>query len=146
MKKAIIIYNRTKSEAFEFYKQTKLFLEEKGVELLEDKQISIADFMIVLGGDGTLLGIARSLNYSFKNSVHDGYELRMGSLAQKAFANDSSIIPSRNKSLGNDFKSFPYQLFNSLLEISSPREKLIYLLCGACSGRISLVLNSDFAL
>ena len=83
----------------------------------------------------------KSLNYSFKNSVHDGYELRMGSLAKKAFANDSSIIPSRNKSLGNDFKSFPYQLFNSLLEISSPREKLIYLLCGACSARISQALN-----
>ena len=83
----------------------------------------------------------KSLNYSFKNSVHDGYELRMGSLAKKAFANHSSIIPSRNKSLGNDFKSFPYQLFNSLLEISSPREKLIYLLCGACSARISQALN-----
>ncbi|MFY9073105.1 hypothetical protein [Aliarcobacter butzleri] len=83
----------------------------------------------------------KSLNYSFKNSVHDGYGLRMGSLAQKAFANDISIIHPRNKSLGNDFKSFPYQLFNSLLEISPPREKLIYLLCGACSGRISQVLN-----
>lgn len=83
----------------------------------------------------------KSLNYSFKNSIHDGYSLKMGSLAQQVFANDVSIIPSRNKSLGNDFKSFPYQLFNSLLEISSPREKLIYLLCGACSARISQVLN-----
>ncbi len=83
----------------------------------------------------------KSLNHSFKNSVHDGYGLRMGSLAQKAFANDISIIPPRNKSLGNDFKSFPYQLFNSLIEISSPREKLIYLLCGACSARISQALN-----
>lgn len=83
----------------------------------------------------------KSLNHSFKNSIHDGYSLKMGSLAQQVFANDVSIIPSRNKSLGNDFKSFPYQLFNSLLEISSPREKLIYLLCGACSARISQVLN-----
>lgn len=63
MKKAIIIYNRTKSEAFEFYKQTKLFLEEKGVELLEDKQISIADFMIVLGGDGTLLAASKRVTH-----------------------------------------------------------------------------------
>ena len=83
----------------------------------------------------------KSLNHASINSVHDGYGLKMGSLAQKAFANDFSIIPSRNKSLGNDFKSFPYQLFNSLLEISSPREKLIYLLCGACSARVSQVLN-----
>lgn len=74
----------------------------------------------------------KSLNHSFKNSVHDGYGLRMGSLAQKAFANDISIIPPRNKSLGNDFKSFPYQLFNSLIEISSPREKLIYLFIMWC--------------
>ncbi|MCG3652707.1 hypothetical protein L5F32_10550 [Aliarcobacter butzleri] len=54
----------------------------------------------------------KSLNHTFKNSIHDGYGLRMGSLAQKAFANNASIIPTRNKSLGNDFKSFPYELFN----------------------------------
>ena len=39
----------------------------------------------------------KSLNYSFKNSVHDGYGLRMESLAQNAFANDISIISPRNK-------------------------------------------------
>lgn len=38
-------------------------------------------------------------------------------------------------------KAFPFELFRDLLNIAKPREKLIYLLCGACSARIGQALN-----
>jgi integrase len=82
-----------------------------------------------------------SLNHSSKNSVHDGYGLKMGTLSQKAFANDISILPNKSKPIEGDIKAFPYQLYDKLLKIASPREKLIYLLCGSCSARRSQVLN-----
>lgn len=82
-----------------------------------------------------------SLNHANKNSVHDGYGLKMGTLAQKAFAKDISIIPNQPKPINGDIKAFPYELFDNLIELANPREKLIYLLCGACSARISQVLN-----
>lgn len=83
----------------------------------------------------------RSLKYSSKNSIHDGYGLKMGSLAQNAFLKNEPLIKPRNNSFKNDFRAFPYKLFNGLLDISSPREKMIYILCGACSARISQALN-----
>jgi integrase len=83
----------------------------------------------------------KSLKHSNKNSKHDGYGLRMGTLAQNAFVNDESIIPSRKHSIAGDIRAFPYELFNELLQLANPREKLIYLLCGACSARSGQVLN-----
>ena len=38
-------------------------------------------------------------------------------------------------------KYFPSEHFDSLLDVAQPRERLIYLLCGACSTRISQALN-----
>jgi integrase len=83
----------------------------------------------------------QSLNYATKNSVHNGYSLRMGSLAQNAFADNISIIPNSSKPINGDIKGFPYQLYDELLKLARPRERLIYLLCGACSARISQALN-----
>lgn len=83
----------------------------------------------------------KSLNHSVKNSIHDGYVLKMESLAQNAFASDESIIPSHNKPIDGDNRAFPYELFDELLQLATLREKLIYLLCGACSARIGQSLN-----
>ncbi|WP_294966263.1 tyrosine-type recombinase/integrase [Sulfurimonas sp.] len=38
-------------------------------------------------------------------------------------------------------KAFPYKSFKALLEIAEPREKLLYLLMGACSARIGQAIN-----
>ncbi|WP_419782655.1 hypothetical protein [Malaciobacter marinus] len=83
----------------------------------------------------------KSLNHSVNNSKHDGYGLRMGSISQKIFANDESIIPNHDKPIKGDTRAFPYELFNELLQLAKPREKLIYLLCGSCSARIGQALN-----
>lgn len=38
-------------------------------------------------------------------------------------------------------KDFPFKYFDLLLEAAKPRERMIYLLCGACSARIGQTLN-----
>lgn len=59
MKNAVIIYNKTKEEAFEFYNTSKNYLINKGINILENKEIKKADFMVVIGGDGTLLAASK---------------------------------------------------------------------------------------
>lgn len=41
----------------------------------------------------------------------------------------------------NTIKAFPHKNFDALLSISKPREKLLYLLMGACSARVGQALN-----
>jgi integrase len=56
---------------------------------------------------------------------------------RKAFLAPYKVEKKRNPKT----KAFPYELFRDLLAIAKPREKLIYLLCGACSARIGQALN-----
>lgn len=59
MKNAVIIYNKTKEEAFEFYNISKNYLVAKGITILDNKDLIKADFMVVIGGDGTLLAASK---------------------------------------------------------------------------------------
>ena len=61
MKNAVVIYNKTKPHALSFYKETREYLIEKNIEILESKDIEKADFMIVIGGDGTLLAASKRI-------------------------------------------------------------------------------------
>ncbi len=81
--------------------------------------------------------------YKFRKKFNRGhdYGLKMGKISQSVFLNESSLIPRIRNSVKEDIKAFPFQLYEKLLEIAKPRELLIYLLCGACSARISQVLN-----
>ncbi len=69
-------------------------------------------------------------------------EIKKSSLAQEASSAKLKYLPpykiSRNR---QKIKYFPMELFDELLSIAKPREKLIYLLCGACSARIGQALN-----
>jgi len=74
-----------------------------------------------------------------------GVQIRKSSLALEAFGKKVKYLPpykvSRNR---QRIKYFPLELFDELLVIAKPRDRLIYLLCGACSGRIGQVLNLTF--
>ena len=47
-------------------------------------------------------------------------------------------IPANSK---NSIKAFPHKSFDALLSVSKSREKLLYLLMGACSARIGQAVN-----
>ncbi len=53
--KAGIIYNKDKKRAVEFYEFLKDKLSEKGIETVSEDRVWEMNFLIVLGGDGTLL-------------------------------------------------------------------------------------------
>ena len=61
MKNAVIIYNKTKPEALEFYNSSKNYLFSKGIMIIDSKEIDKADFMVVIGGDGTLLSASKKV-------------------------------------------------------------------------------------
>ncbi len=83
----------------------------------------------------------QAYNHKRKHNIGDGYGLKMGKMAQSVLLNDKSIVPSNDKSTQGDIKSFPYELFDALLELANSRERMIYLLAGACSARIGQILN-----
>lgn len=83
----------------------------------------------------------KAYNHQMKHSQGDGYGLKMGKMAQSSFLDDVSILPNRNTGISDDIKAFPYEIYEELLKIAKPRERLIYLLAGACSGRVSQILN-----
>ena len=117
----------------------------KQASTVNKDKATIEDFLKVTSQDlfesFNLPKNVQSLNYSTKHSMHDGYGLRMGSLAENAFANEKSVIPNKINTILGDIRAFPYELFDELLQLANPKERLIYLLTGACSARASQVLN-----
>ncbi|MBQ3437160.1 MAG: NAD(+)/NADH kinase, partial [Fusobacterium sp.] len=55
MKKICIIYNEKKISAIDIFKDIKKYLEDKAIKILSQKELENADFVIIIGGDGTLL-------------------------------------------------------------------------------------------
>lgn len=89
----------------------------------------------------------RFINYLYEKqksakSFLSSIQIKSSELATKAFGQHKKYLPPyrvpKNK---QRIKYFPLELFDELLEISKPRERLIYLLCGATSARIGQALN-----
>lgn len=89
----------------------------------------------------------RYINYLYekqksKRSFLSGIQIKKSSLAMQAFGEFKKYLPSYKISKNKqELKYFPLELFDILLEVAKPRERLIYLLCGACSARIGQALN-----
>jgi len=80
-----------------------------------------------------------------KHNKGSSYGLKMSTIMQKALLDNVSILPSRISSFQTgDIRAFPFKLFDELLQLAKPRERMIYLLCGACSARANQALNLTF--
>jgi NAD+ kinase len=73
-KKVCIIYNTSKKDAIKFYRVSKEFFKNRGVEV--QSEIEGAAFVVVIGGDGTLLQASKDI------ANHDKFVIavNMGSL------------------------------------------------------------------
>jgi len=89
----------------------------------------------------------RFINYLYEKqrsarSFLSGIQIKKSNLALEAFGKHKAYMPpykiSKNR---KRTKYLPLIFFDELLEIAKPRERLIYLLCGACSSRIGQALN-----
>ena len=75
-------------------------------------------------------------------SFLSGIQIKKSALALEASGSKLKYLPPyKTPKNRQKIKYFPFELFDELLEISKPREKLLYLLCGACSARIGQALN-----
>lgn len=81
----------------------------------------------------------RKAQYSFLSSVN----MKKAQINYELTAFKREFVKPYKKRIRSSqtLKSFPLDLFDNLLELSNPRERLIYLLCGACSARIGQALN-----
>lgn len=64
MKIGCIIHNEDKVGAVAIYKNTLKYFEAKAVKIVDVSEISKADFVVVIGGDGTLLRASKKIIYS----------------------------------------------------------------------------------
>lgn len=72
-----IIYNKTKIEAIEIYNEITNFFLQKNINIVLENNIQLADFAVVIGGDGTLLRASKVL---IKNTNIDVFAINAGSL------------------------------------------------------------------
>jgi len=80
-----------------------------------------------------------------KHNKGSSYGLKMSKYMQEILLDNESILPLHNSNpVKGDIQAFPFKLFDDLLELAEPRERLIYLLCGACAARIGQALNLTF--
>lgn len=81
----------------------------------------------------------RKAQYSFLSSVN----MKKSQINHELTASKREFVKPYKKRIRSSqmLKSFPTDLFDNLLELSNPRERLIYLLCGTCSARIGQALN-----
>jgi len=91
-------------------------------------------------------------DHRFINHLHErhrasrsflaGVQIKKSPLALEVSGPKRKYLPpykvSRNR---QTIKYFPMELYDELLENAKPRERLLYLLCGACSARIGQALN-----
>ncbi|OQY08412.1 MAG: hypothetical protein B6I28_04765 [Fusobacteriia bacterium 4572_132] len=61
MEKIGIIYNKCKKKIKPFLEEIRIFLSKKGIELTENIEYENLKFIIVLGGDGTLIRASKKL-------------------------------------------------------------------------------------
>ena len=91
-------------------------------------------------------------DHRFINQLHErhkaarsflaGIQIKKSELAlEVGGAKIKYLPPYKTPKNRQKIKYFPLELFDELLEMSKPREKLLYLLCGACSARIGQALN-----
>ena len=61
MKKCIIFYNNEKIIAEDFYEKLLEYIEKKSSEISLVNDIELADFVILIGGDGTFLRATKEI-------------------------------------------------------------------------------------
>lgn len=55
MIKICIFYNEVKDKAVKIFDDCKKYFKKKKVKILSQDEVNLADFVVVIGGDGTLL-------------------------------------------------------------------------------------------
>ncbi|QOY51695.1 site-specific integrase [Candidatus Sulfurimonas baltica] len=85
-----------------------------------------------------------SYNKQAKYNKGSSYGLKMSKYMQNILLDDVSVLASKNTNIKGDIKAFPFKLFDDLLLLAKPRERLLYLLYGTCAARLNQGLNLTY--
>lgn len=146
LEEGFIVHNETGIEDFDEKCEYEIFRSRpKMPSTIEKEKRAVESFLKYMGTiDAKKLELEKNfLGYAHraKHGKGAGYGLRMSKYMQEIFLDDVSILPAASSPVIGDIRAFPFVLFNDLLEIAEPREKLLYLLYGACSARLTQALN-----
>ena len=146
LEEGFVVNNTTKVEDFDEQCEYELFRSKpKKPSTIEKEKRAVESFFKYMGTvDAKKLELEKNfLGYAHqaKHGKGAGYGLRMSRYMQEILLDEVSILPANSSSVVGDIRAFPFVLFNDLLEITEPREKLLYLLYGACSARLTQALN-----
>jgi len=77
-----------------------------------------------------------------KKGLLDGIDIHKSGIYLEHFGKKRDLIKDyKIIKTKQEIKYFPLEYYDLLLELAKPRERLIYLLCGACGARIGQALN-----
>lgn len=144
MKKALIIINISKNESMDLAQDIKKYLESKSIEadyinfdgFCDNTSFELYDFIVSLGGDGTVL-------YAARNAVALGIPVFPVNLGQFGFI--ASIQPSEWKDVLDNFLNGkePYEE-RSMIKVEVKREeKIIYSSLGLNDAVISSSIGAS---
>lgn len=144
MKKALIIINISKNESMDLAQDIKKYLESKSIEadyisfdgFCDNTSFEFYDFIVSLGGDGTVL-------YAARNAVSLGIPVFPVNLGQFGFI--ASIQPSEWKNVLDNFLNGkePYEE-RSMIKVEVKREgKIIYSSLGLNDAVISSSIGAS---
>ena len=81
-------------------------------------------------------------NFIRKKGSLDGIDIHKSGIYLEHFGKKRDLIKDyKIIKTKQEIKYFPLEYYDLLLELAKPRERLIYLLCGACGARIGQALN-----
>ncbi len=112
-----------------------------------NKEIAGINSYFYFNEESKLIDDHRFINYLYEKhrsakGFLAGVEIKKSSLALEAFGKRVKYLPPYKVAKNREnIKYFPLELYDELLSIAQPRDRLIYLLCGACSARIGQALN-----
>jgi len=139
MKKGCIIYNIDKPLAYEIYKESLIYFQEKNIEIVPMKQCHRSDFIVIIGGDGTLLRALKKFIDNFNPHI---IAINAGSLGFLTEIKAENYIGLYDDYLNGDFKSEE----RYILEVNF-KGKIYYALNEICISKynaISKVIRTKF--
>lgn len=150
-------YREQLRDGFEIIEKISINNEVVNLNVYSSSPLSKQTITKEINGIESYFFFIEDINLMLDNrNINHLYEKRK---SEKSFLSSINVTPSKTNyelvgkrrklvkpykkrvKSSSSLKRFPTKFFDELLSISKPRERLIYILCGACSARIGQALN-----
>jgi integrase len=147
LRQGFTIYQKVHDKEFESNIEIDVCSSKMMQKTTINKEIAGINSYFYFSEENDLIYDHRFINYLYEKqksarSFLASIEIKKSDIAMNAFSEHKKYLPSYKISKNRQrIKYLPLELFDNLLEVAKPRERLIYLLCGACAARVGQALN-----